>query len=78
MHACCVEGSGDETEGGGEPEEGFALAFGFGVLVQAGGVVPVGSRVERGGCGCDALREGVVDDLEEDVGWEGGEGEGAL
>ena len=33
MHACGVEGSGDETEGGGEPEEGFALAFGLGVFV---------------------------------------------
>ena len=33
VHACGVEGSGDETEGGGEPEEGFALAFGLGVFV---------------------------------------------
>ena len=75
MHACGVEGSGDETEGGGEPEEGFALAFGFGVFVQAGSVVPIRRRVEGCGCGCDALGESIVDDLQEDVGWQRGEGE---
>ena len=75
MHACGVEGSGDETEGGGEPEEGFTLALGLGVFVQAGSVVPVRRRVEGGGCGCDPLGESIVDDLQENVGRQRGEGE---
>ena len=75
MHARGVQGSGHEAEGGGEPEEGFALSFWFGVFVEPGSVIAVGRRVEGRGCSCDALGECVVDDLEEDVRGQRGEGE---
>jgi len=75
VHACGVEGSRDETEGSGEPEEGLSLTLGCGVFVEARGVVAVGGRVEGCGCCCDSLGESVVNDLEKNVGRQGGEGE---
>jgi hypothetical protein len=55
-----VESAVDEAEGGGEPVEGFALAFHCVVVDEGGG------------------GDGHVDELEEDVAGEGGDGGGAV